>query len=90
MTSSTTTTASPGLAVSTSQRRAPCSFAFRTENHDTGCGVLALWNATAAAIGPAPMVGPPIATASAGRRAWTRAPISGSAAGCVVVSEHSM
>jgi len=44
MTSSTTTTASPAVAVPSSQRRAPCSFAvLRTENQESGRAVLALW-----------------------------------------------
>ena len=91
ITSSTTTTASPGLAEPSSQRVAPCSLAaLRTENQATGCAVPALWKATAAAIGSAPIVGPPIATAAVGRRACTSAPMRGMAAGLVVVSAHSM
>src|SRR5207244_179573 len=68
ITSSTSATRSPAVTDPSSQRRAPCSFAvLRTENHETGRAVRALWYATAAAIGSAPMVGPPTATASAGR-----------------------
>ena len=40
--------------------------------------------------GSAPIVGPPIATASAGTRACTTRPMRGIASPRVVVSEHSM
>ncbi len=44
----------------------------------------------AVAIGSAPMVGPPMATAAGGTSACSSLPISGRAAAWVVVSEHSM